>query len=291
MQTEFLPHPFDMLTTPPNFVRRQRLLWFIGLAAVLVLLVASNSFPQAPSGPVTRTTVPPQAAPPNTGNASVMEEPLRLIAEANKAYQEVRDYTCVLIKKERMHGQMQPENVITMKVRCQPFSVYLRWQQPKATAGQEACYVAGKNDGKMRVHSTGLLGVAGWVSLDPSDERAKKSSNHAITEAGIGNLLTRFGKRWEIEKNLNLTRVRIGDYEYNKRRCLRVETIHPDNRSGQFATYRSVLYFDKETHLPIRVEAYDWPKAGGSAEGELMEVYSYINMKLNVGLGEDTFNY
>jgi hypothetical protein len=220
-----------------------------------------------------------------------MEAPLRLIEEARQSYQEVRDYTCTLVKRERIQGQLQPESVITMKVRTRPFSVYLRWQQPRNMVGQEACYVTGKNNGMMRVHATGLLGVAGWVSLDPNDARARQTSNHAITEAGIGNLIERFAKRWAAEKDLNQTRVRIGEYEYNKRRCTRVETIHPDNRSGQFLTYRSVLYFDKETHLPIRVEAYAWPRPGGSPDGELVEVYSYVNFRQNVGLGDESFNY
>jgi hypothetical protein len=272
---------------PPRW-RIERLVWIAGVTATLALFLVSNASPQTPTGPTTRTTVAPQTA---GDAASPMQEPLRLIAEARKAYDDVRDYTCVLIKKERVRGQLQPESVISMKVRSQPFGVYLRWQQPKNLAGQEACYVAGKNDGKMRVHSTGLLGVAGWVSLDPNDERAKKTSNHSITEAGIGNLIARFSKSWEREKDLKLTRVRVGEYEYNKRRCVRVEATHADNPGGQFLTYRSVVYFDKETHLPIRVEAYDWPRQGGNADGELMEVYSYVNLKLNVGLNDETFNY
>ncbi len=281
--------PFSRRPQSPSR-RRERLLWFAGLAAVLALFFVSGAMPQTPSGQTTRTTVVPAAAE-APANGSPMDEPLRLLAEAKRGYENVRDYTCVLIKRERLRGQIQPENVISMKVRTQPFSVYLRWQQPKAMAGQEACYVVGKNEGKMRVHATGLLGVAGWVSLDPTDERAKKSSNHAITEAGIGNLLARFSRSWEKEKTLNLTRVRIGEYEYNKRRCIRVEAIHPDNHSGQFISYRSILYFDKETHLPIRVETYDWPQPKGKADGELMEVYSYVNMKLNVGLTDEAFNY
>jgi hypothetical protein len=267
----------------------RQLLGIISLLAAAPLF-ASNLVSQTLAGQTARTTVSPQITPAAPA-ANPMKEPLRLLAEARRAYQDVRDYTCTLIKKERIRGELQPECVISMKVRSEPFSVYLRWQQPKTMAGQEACYVTGKNDGKMRVHATGLLGVAGWVTVDPNDERAKKTSNHAITEAGIGNLMARFTKSWEKEKDLNLTRVRIGEYEYNKRRCVRVETIHPDNRGGQFITYRSILYFDKETHLPIRVETYDWPSKAGSANGELMEVYSYINMKLNVGLGDETFSY
>jgi hypothetical protein len=263
--------------------RRRRQLWFAGMVASLALLLVGNAWPQLAT---TRTTVPPQPAETNP-----LDEPLRLLGEARRAFQDVRDYTCVLIKKERLRGVMQPDNVVSMKVRNQPFSVYMRWQQPKTLVGQEACYVAGKNDGKMRVLSTGLLQVAGWVSLDPTDERTKKNSNHTITEAGIGNLLKRYGKAWEAERPLNLTRVKIGEYEFNKRRCARVETIHPGKPDARFAAYRSVLYFDKETHLPVRAEVYDWPKQGSSPDGELMEVYSYINMKLNVGLGDEAFNY
>jgi len=33
--------------------------------------------------------------------------------------------------------------------------------------------------------SAGLLGAVGFVSIDPTDPRAQKTSHHAITEAGI----------------------------------------------------------------------------------------------------------
>jgi hypothetical protein len=51
-----------------------------------------------------------------------------------------------------------------------------------------------------------------------------------------------------------------------------------------------VVYFDKESNLPIRVECYDWPHRAGEA-GELVEVYSYVNLKLNVGLADEVFSH
>ena len=79
-----------------------------------------------------------------------------------------------------------------MSVRNEPFSVDLRWVKPESFTGQEACYVTGRNNGKMRVKSAGLLGAVGFVSIDPTDLRAQKTSRHDITEAGIGNLLEPF---------------------------------------------------------------------------------------------------
>jgi hypothetical protein len=266
-------------------------LWQAGLAG-LVAVASGATQPPAASRP--GAAAPPQATSPvqpATNTPSPLDEPLRLIAEARQSYQAVRDYTCTLVKREYLSGQPAEDNVIAMKVRSQPFSVYLRWLEPKSAAGQEACYVAGRNNGMMRVHSPGLLGAVGFVSIDPRDPRALKASRHAITEAGIGSLIERCAGDWEQERRLNLTQVRVADYEFNKRRCTRVEVIHPDNRGGQFVAYRNVLYFDKETRLPIRVEVYDWPRQGGSPDGELIEVYSYVEMRFNVGLGDEAFNY
>jgi hypothetical protein len=176
-----------------------------------------------------------------------------------------------------------------MRARTQPFCVYLRWLAPQQFTGQEACYVTGRNNGMMRVHSTGLLGIAGFVSLDPRDPRAAQNSRHAITEAGIGNLIERYSQRWQLERQLNRTEVHIADYTYAQRPCTRVEMIHGDRNAGYYA-YRSVVYFDKEWRLPVRVENYDWPR-GGNADGDLLESYSYANLRFNVGLNDAAFNY
>jgi hypothetical protein len=244
---------------------------------------AVPGYPQVPPG----QAVPPPAA---AAAASPLDEPLRLIAQAGEAYRGVRDYTCLFVKRERLRGQLQPENLMEMKVRTQPFSVYFHWASPATFAGQQACYVDGRNGGMMRVHSNGIAGVVGFVTLDPRDPRAAQNSRHTITEAGIGNLIERFRQRWEVERRLNQTQIRVAQYLYNQRPCTRVEAIHPAN-TGQFYAYRSVVYFDNGTHLPIRVEAYDWPRPGAPAGGDLLESYSYVNLRLNVGLSDRDFNY
>jgi hypothetical protein len=259
----------------------------LALAVLLGLLVPCLVAGQGPPANGNQQPVRAPAGPPPTAS---MEVPLRLIAEARQAYQGVSDYTCLLVKRERLRGQLQQENLIAMKVRTQPFSVYLRWLRPQELSGQEACYVAGRNNGMMRVHSKGLIGAIGFVSLDPRDPRALENSRHTINEAGIGNLIERFSQRWDLENRLNRTVVRVADYDYDKRRCVRVETTHIDNPGRQFAFYQSIVYFDKQSHLPIRVENYDWPTAANGTPN-LAESYSYVDLKLNVGLTDVTFNH
>ena len=190
----------------------------VGFAAWITLLVLSIDAQN-----------PPSAAPSQAISAGPLDVPLQLIAQARQSYQGIRDYTCYFIKREQLRGQLQPENLIDMKVRTQPFSVYLHWLKPVPTAGQEVCYVAGRNNGIMRVHSAGILGTVGFINMDPRDPRAVETSRHTITEAGIGNLIERYGQAWELERTLNRTQVRVQEYEYNRRRCTRVETIHADS--------------------------------------------------------------
>jgi hypothetical protein len=230
-----------------------------------------------------------RAAPPVA--ASPLARPLALIAAARQSFAEVEDYTCLLVKRETMRGQLQPEQVIEMKVRNRPFSVHMRWQKPKAHEGQEVCYVAGRNNGLMRVKGPGLLGAIGFVNLEPRDPKAMQTSRHSITAAGIGNLIERYAERWENEAKLNRTRVRVNDFEFNQRKCARIETMHPGSKPGDYYAYRNVLFIDKENHLPIRSEMYDWPQPDGKPEGELMECFSFVDLQLNVKLPSDAFNH
>lgn len=250
----------------------------LGMAGML-LTTAVLAAPPAPA------TNPPAAKP----SAAPIDQAWQLILQARQAYQGVRDYTATFIKRERINGELLPENVMLMHCRSQPFSVYFRWAAPKANVGQEACYVAGKNNGKMRVKPVGFAGIVGWVSIDPQDPRAMKTNRNPITKAGIGNLIEKIAASWEHARQTGKTQVAIAQYSYNNRPCTRVETITPDRSAGSYA-YRCVIYFEHENRLPIRFEAYDWPRPGGDPQGDLLECYSYVNLRLNVGLSDEVFN-
>ena len=112
------------------------------------------------------------------------------------AFAKVKDYSCRLVKRERLEGELSPNHVIDLKVRNDPFSVSMVWQEPKDLQGQEVVYVAGKNDGKMLVKPGGVLGSVGFLALPIDDPRTRKTSKHKITEAGIGNLIEKCEAGW-----------------------------------------------------------------------------------------------
>jgi len=220
--------------------------------------------------------------------AHPLDEPLELVARAKDAFAKVKDYSCRLVKRERLEGELSPNHVIDLKVRNDPFSVSMVWQEPKDLQGQEVVYVAGKNDGKMLVKPGGVLGSVGFLALPIDDPRTRKTSKHKITEAGIGNLIEKCEAGWTMERKLKVTTVKVAAYTYAKRRCTRVELTHSGKAGGQIKHYKNVVYFDEKTSLPIRVENYGWPCDDDQAP-PLVESFSYVNLRLGVGLEDAAF--
>lgn len=217
-----------------------------------------------------------------------LDEPLSWLKDCRRVYGDIKDYTCILAKKENIAGYLGENHVLKLSFRAQPFSVYMRWLQPKSCAGMEVAFVQGQNNNRLRVHPCGLGRLTGWSSIDVDDKRVYENSRHNIYEAGIGNLMDQTIKYWEVERKLNRTQVKTTEANFDMRHCLRIETTHPDRRQ-EFYSYRSVLYLDKENKVPVRSECYDWPRADGPADGELLEMYSFLDLRLNVGLTDKDF--
>lgn len=221
--------------------------------------------------------------------AATHEQAAQYIADARTSFMRVRDYMGTLVKQERVNGQLQPEQFIDFQIRQQPFSVHLKWTSPRQMVGQEAFFVAGKNNNEMRAKGTGLAALAGFVSLPTNGPVAMKNSRHSITETGIGNLIETIARSYELERRFPNDQVKVSfaDYAFQQRPCTRIEVTHLTN-NGQFYSYRIVIFIDREMKLPVRFEAYDWPTAG-NPNGDLLECYSYINLKFNVGLTDAAF--
>lgn len=249
--------------------------WVARIAVALGLAVAAGAIAQTP----------------NPSEPKAFEAASRLISEAKQAFSGVRDYTGLIYKQERIGGVLQPEQTIQLRVRQTPFSVGMKWLGPQKMAGQEAIYVAGRHNNQMRAKSAGaLLGAIGFVSFDPRDPRIMANNRHPITDAGIGHLLDQMSARHAAEQSLppSETQLNFSEYRFLNRPVIRMESVHPIN-TGNYYTHRTVTYFDRETKLPVRIEAYDWPKQGGPPGGELLECYSYVDLRFNIGLTDAAF--
>ncbi|MGW8258215.1 MAG: DUF1571 domain-containing protein [Thermoguttaceae bacterium] len=202
--------------------------------------------------------------------------------------EKISDYSATLAKRERIDGKLNDYEHMFIKVRHHPFSVYMYFlSQPK---GQEVIYVEGANDNLMLAHTTGIKDkMFGTVKLKPDGPIAMKGQRYPLTELGILNLTRRLVQVAEQDIKYGECEVKFfKNAKINNRVCTCVQVVHPVPRRN-FLFNIARIFVDDELNIPIRYESYGWPKEPG-ASPELIEEYTYLNVKLNNGFTDADFD-
>jgi hypothetical protein len=188
-----------------------------------------------------------------------------------------------------MYAEVRNRKVENGKV-VTPLSVYMYFLKPESIKGREVMYVEGRNNGKLVAHEANFLRNLGNVWLAPDGAIAMRGQLYPITEVGIENLVLKLIERGEKERSLGQCNVEfIRNAKINGRPCTVLQITHPDKKPCYEFNIAQV-FIDDELNVPIRYAAYAWPsKPGGKPE--VIECYTYLNLKLNVGLTEDDFNH
>jgi hypothetical protein len=194
----------------------------------------------------------------------------------------VTDYSCQFVKIEKIGGELRKPETMQMKFRVKPFSVYLKWTA-EASKGQEVIYVDGVNDDKAYVHPSGILGILfRKVNIDPLSKTARKHSRRPITMAGTGNMLRLIISQCEAAKaNGDLTLTYEGVQQEAGRPAYVFKRVLP--HKWDYTCPTLLIYIDCENLLCVRTDAWDW-------DGELLSHYSYSDLMLNPGLGDEDFS-
>jgi len=214
----------------------------------------------------------------------------------------VRDFTCLLSKRERINGRLKDYEYALTKVRSrsvtsggtiEPYSVFMQYLAPARIRGRRVLFVSGRNDGKVIVRNGGRRFGYITVTIDPESDAAKRESRYAITELGLESVSRRLleqaiadirhdptGANTEVEI---LPEVFVDD-----RSCTRIQIVHPEPAEA-IGFHIARVYIDNELQVPIRVSGFDWPDEPGE-DPPLLEEYNYTQLKLNVGLDAADFN-
>ncbi len=213
----------------------------LGLAAVCQAQSPPRSRDQL-RAPVYR--VAKTAARPETTTPQVKEHPLapalRIASARHKFIQEhVRDYECMIIKRERVNGKLGEQEFMFARIRNEqtqqgrvvvPFSVYLYFTKPDRIKGREVLYVKGRNKNQLVAHEGGIAGFL-TVSLNPDSFLAMRGQRYPITEIGLENLIRKLIEVAEEEMKYGECEVNFfKDAKIKDRVCTCIEVIHPVRR-------------------------------------------------------------
>lgn len=235
------------------------------------------------------------------------EHPLKVLLEfANdrRVYiqENIRDYRCWLVKRERLGGKLQPYQYAQLSVRCErsgadgievPLSVFMRYSRPAEIRDRRVLYVSDRARGDVLVRKGGALLRDVKVSIDPNSQAARRESNYPITDVGFEKIMGRLIDLAEQDialdpKAENTTVEYFENAKVGDRICTRIEIEHPAE-SQDYKFHQAQLFVDDELRMPIRLVVYDWPLVEGD-EPQLLEEYTYLRLELNVGLTDEDFS-
>jgi hypothetical protein len=231
-----------------------------------------------------------------------MQDLLKIATQREKEIREtVKDYTCVIVKRERIDGKLQEDRFIEAKVRpaaerggrTTPLSVRLQFGAPADVAGRTIIYVEGENDGKMIVRRGGDRLSNVTVKVDPESEIARNETLMHIEHLGldgmVSEIIAQIRRDIEADPSGTNTQLKIRrNASINNRPCTAVEIIHPQRETG-LLYHHAQFFVDNEYHLPVRVAAYDWPASDGE-KPQLLGEFTYTKVKINVGLSDSEFD-
>jgi hypothetical protein len=208
------------------------------------------------------------------------------LGESKAAYGKVHDYSCHFIRQERVRGKLTPDVIHELHVRTSPLAIYTKAVQPKDYAGVEIVSVAGKfATNQVRYKPNGGT----FLTVSAEDPRAA-TGRHPADHVGLAAVLGTVERMLSTERKLgHPVVVTVGAYSYAGKPVMRYEVLCEKPHAHRYC-HRAVLFVDRETNLPVRFEAYDEPRGTSGPGGDLLESYSFVNLKLNVGHAAAVFD-
>lgn len=217
----------------------------------------------------------------------------------NQCQSEINDYTAILVKRERIGDTLGDYEYMLAKVRnrkvrngelVQPLSVYLGFLKPSTVKGRECLYVENQNSGNIVAHEGGFKGkFLPTVTIPPNGMLAMRGQRYPMTEIGIENLIVKLIERGEQAKQSpGVTCEFRKNAKVKDRACTVLHVTQPTKTVGA-EFHQAQVFIDDQYNVPIRYVAYDWPSRSGG-ELSLIEEYTYLDLKVNVGLTDADFD-
>lgn len=234
----------------------------------------------------------PQDAKPSAPAGDNFAQLRNLYQQAENNYRTIDSYIGRMRRREQVNGRDKPEELMMIKFRKNPFSVYFKWLGP-AGNGREVTYVKDRYGNQLHTLLAAgdmpLMPAGKRLSLPPDSVFVRSNSRHPITNAGIGVIIDRFGKILDaVEKGDKrfgtikyLGQVKRPEFENMVEGV--EQTFPPGYEPDLPKGGTRFWYIDPASHLPMLLLTYD-------PQQREVEYYCYDRLQYPVKLDDDDFN-
>lgn len=210
----------------------------------------------------------------------------------------IDDYTCKIVRRERIAGKLGKYEFINAKVRHEqqaegdaqtPFSVYLQFDKPASVEGRAALFIDGSHGGRVLVRRGGQRMAYMTTYIKPDSRLAMRENRYPITDVGFKRLVQRLIE--VIENDMQYDECEVTFYKgakVDERTCTRIEVVHPVERD-HFTFHKAMVFVDDKDKIPVGYASFYWPREAGG-KPLLLEEYIYTDVDLNVGLLDKDFD-
>lgn len=195
-----------------------------------------------------------------------------------ESYAKIEDYTSTIDKRELIKGELKEEKNAIFKFK-KPASFYMKMTEGKSK-GAQIVFIKGKYDDKLQVRPGGLLKFA-KMSLDPKGDMVMESARHPIWEADMGHIIRLIEENYQKAKAAKEENVSYQNEEIlDGRKTMLFKAVFPKDKD--YYGHIISINIDSKLFLPVKITVYDWDK-------NLLEMYYYRDIKINVGLSDQDF--
>ncbi len=185
---------------------------------------------------------------------------------AAEGYSSIDGYIVKFRRREVVGGRKQPEELMLFKFRKKPWSTYFKWLGG-AGKGRECVYVKNKHGNKIYTKTAAgdipFVPAGQVIALSPDSPLVRSKSRHAITEAGIGVLIDKFGTLVGLMEQRDLRRgslrylglVRRPEFKKPVEAVLQI--IPPKAEKALPKGGRRFWYFDTRLRFPVLIITQD----------------------------------
>ncbi|QDT54342.1 hypothetical protein Pan44_23750 [Caulifigura coniformis] len=211
-----------------------------------------------------------------------LQKNIEIIEKGVAQFGKIPDYMATFTKQERIGGDLSQVQQISLKLRHEPLSIYMKWRSGQT--GQQVIWVEGQNEGKMLVKAGGLKGRLGTLSLDPSSGLAMSQSRHPCTMVGLLKAAERIlqYQKAAVESGKGFHCELRDDAEFDGRPCYRC-VVQYDSAEYSPDYRKSEILIDKQLSMPVSVMNFTWAQDADPAkldEESLIEHYMYTDIQV-----------